>query len=182
MPVITPAYPAMCVTHTITSSSKAVIQKELARGAEMADEIVAGKQTWKCLFEKHTFFTQDYGHYLGIVAATRTQDEQLKWSGLVRAKVHKLVFELSVADTGVKLARLYPKGFDRTHRCKNEEDVYKVFQGNVQFQFNEEKVIERDESKDESAARTSMGDEQKSMTVYTTTYYIGLELDRTRST
>ena len=79
LPIITPAYPAMCATHNITDSTKAVIIKELKRAGDLTDHIALGKDKWSALFQKHTFF-HDYRYYIVITAASRTAEAQLRWS------------------------------------------------------------------------------------------------------
>jgi len=79
MPVITPNYPCMCSTHNVTKSTKSVILREMERANGIVNEIMNGNAPWSKLFERHTFFTQDYKVYLRVLAAARTKEEQLKW-------------------------------------------------------------------------------------------------------
>lgn len=79
MPVITPNYPCMCSTHNITKSTKSVILREMERANGIVNDIMLGNAPWSKLFERHTFFTQDYKVYLRVLAAARTKEEQLKW-------------------------------------------------------------------------------------------------------
>ncbi|EGW31994.1 Poly(A) polymerase PAPalpha [Spathaspora passalidarum NRRL Y-27907] len=114
MPVITPAYPSMCATHNITSSTQKVIMSELARGAEVMNQINLGKSSWSALLERHDFFHK-YKFYLCIVAATTSSDEEhLKWSGLVESKLRHLVLKLEVTD-GIELAHPYVKDFSDSY-------------------------------------------------------------------
>ena len=94
-----------------------------------------------------------------------------------------------MSDTGVELAHPFNKGFDRVHRCRTSEEVDMVFQGDLRFQVSEEKLAEAKadamaittESSDPSngdtkeSTETSNG-ESEYLTVYTTSYYVGLEL------
>lgn len=77
MPVITPAYPSMCATHNITSSTQKVILKELSRGSSIMNDINTGNKTWSDLFERHEYF-HAYKFYLCVVAATVGTSEQHK--------------------------------------------------------------------------------------------------------
>jgi poly(A) polymerase len=176
MPIITPAYPSMCATHNITHSTKAIILKELDRGVQIANNIIAGKATWKDLFVKHTFFTQDYKYYLSIVSAGRTKKAQNEWSGLVESKVRRLVSGIEMSDTGVECAHPFNKGFERIHSCKTEEEVDLVFQGDVRFQISEEKAAELETAIE---AENGTNGEPKPVLIYTASYYIGLELGET---
>jgi poly(A) polymerase len=132
----------MCATHNITHSTKAVILGEINRANGICQNILSGKRMWHDLFEKHTFFTEDYKYYLSIVSASRTKEAQQIWSGLVQSKVRRLVSAIELSDTGVDVAHPFNKGFDRMHLCKDEEEVNKVFQGELNFQISEEKLAE----------------------------------------
>jgi poly(A) polymerase len=179
----------MCATHNITHSTKAIIIRELTRCKDLSHSIAAGKKSWKDLFEKHTFFTQGYKYYLSIVSGSRTKEAQQIWSGLVQSKVRRLVSGIEMSDTGVELAHPFNKGFDRVHRCKTNEEVDMVFQGDLRFQVSEEKLEET--KSDAMITTTEMSDpsngeakeftetsngESGYLTVYTTSFYVGLEL------
>lgn len=160
MPVITPAYPSMCATHNITSSTQKVLINELRRGGQILDEIVTGTKTWKDFFVKHTFF-HEYKHYLSIVAASKGSAEaHLKWSGMVESKVRLLVQRLETLDT-IEIAHPFVKTFDKTYNC-SEEVAIKVADG--------ETVPDLEPAKD--GAQPQEGEVQ----VHTTHIYIGLEL------
>lgn len=127
MPVITPAYPSMCATHNITSSTMTQVMKELNRGAQITTNILCGKSTWDDLFERHRFF-HEHKFYLCIVAATKgISDEHLKWSGMIESKLRLLVLKLELVD-GVKLALPYFKTFEDSFRCKDSADVQKIIE------------------------------------------------------
>lgn len=190
MPIITPAYPSMCATHNITRSTKQVIQRELKRGGNITDQIMMGKIPWKNLFEKHTFFTQDYKRYLSVVSASTTKEAQLLWSGLVESKVRLLVVSLE-SNASVQLAHPFNKGFERVHSCKTEEAIEEAKSGRLEHQIKETEISESAKDlgvgavvKDEPAingrgenGQTESKEEEGVTTVYTTTHYIGLELN-----
>lgn len=162
MPVITPAYPSMCATHNITSSTQKVIISELKRGGVILDEIVTGTKTWADFFVKHTFF-QEYKYYLSIVAATKgSAENHLKWSGLVESKVRLLVQKLETLDT-IGISHPFIKTFDKYYRCTEEESI-KVADG---------EIVPGLEPVDASST-TEEGDSKVS--VHTTTIYLGLEI------
>lgn len=193
MPIITPAYPSMCATHNITISTKKIIIRELQRASEITNKIFDGKLQWKDLFQRHTFFTQNYKYYLSIVAASKTKEAQLIWSGFVESKVRRLVSGIEMSQAGVELAHPFNKGFERVHRCKNEEEIDMVLQGTLQFQDTGIKTETTDVTNDVAHVAmaegiggnlempTTDGGESKSnvdgmATIYTTTYYVGIEL------
>ena len=74
MPVITPAFPSMCSTHTIMHSTKQTMLSEFKRAHETLLSIQAGKKTWLDLLERHSFFTKDHKYYLSIIAACRDKE------------------------------------------------------------------------------------------------------------
>ena len=191
MPIITPAYPSMCATHNITMSTKTIIVRELERGGDLVDKIFTGQLQWKELFSKHSFFTHDYKAYLSIIAASRTKDAQLVWSGLVESKVRLLVSNLETQGS-IEVAHPFNKGFDRVHHCHNEEEVEAVIHGNLNYQAANIKTETTDVVKDpiRNAAAQGNGDDmpmpngdsettsngEDKHTIYTTTYYVGIEL------
>lgn len=198
MPIITPAYPSMCATHNITTSTKKIITRELQRASAITGQIADGKLQWKDLFQKHTFFTQDYKYYLSIVAASRTKEAQLIWSGLVESKVRRLVTGIETSQAGVELAHPFNEGFDRVHRCQSEEDIDMVLQGSLQFQAPDIKTETTDVANDPAHAAAAEGNGENlempkpsgeilttngsgQVTIYTTTYYMGIELTKGKS-
>lgn len=78
MPIITPAYPAMCSTHNVTKSTQLIMTQESKRAAAIVDRIVIGTGEWSELFAKHDFFHR-YRYYLQIIASTGNPDLQIKW-------------------------------------------------------------------------------------------------------
>lgn len=180
----------MCATNNVTASTKAVIQKELLRAQGVTNDIFAKKATWKQLFEKHTFFTQDYKYYLSIISASRNKLAQQIWSGFVQSRVRRLVGEIENMDTGVEIAHPYVKGFDRVHSCKSEDEFQEILHGEQKYVIKGEKTTESklqqvmaDDGNDISASTdlSKIGPDNQfedggKIEVYTTTYYIGLKL------
>jgi poly(A) polymerase len=94
MPIITPAYPAMCATHNVTASTQMVMTEEFKKGlpgisllghgtnaslgADIVDKVIVGSADWSELFLKHDFFHK-YRYYLQIIASTGDHDLQIKW-------------------------------------------------------------------------------------------------------
>ena len=191
MPIITPAYPSMCATHNITMSTKKIIVRELERGGDIVDKVFTGQLQWKDLFARHTFFTQGYKYYLSIVAASRTKDAQLVWSGLVESKVRLLVSSLETQGS-IEVAHPFNKGFERVHHCSDENEIEAVLSGDLHYQAANIKTETTDlvnDPKHTAAAQGgaddmvvpdrnggAVGDGDGKHTIYTTTYYIGVEL------
>ncbi|GIC91587.1 polynucleotide adenylyltransferase [Aspergillus udagawae] len=189
MPIITPAYPSMCATHNISMSTKAVILRELQRGGDIVDKIFLKQLTWNDLFARHSFFTQDYKYYLSITASSRTKEAESVWSGLVESKIRHLVGALDRKPT-IAVAHPFPKGFERVHIVSNEEEAEAVKNGSTKYQDKGTKTETTDERNDavheaaalsgvENAEVEPVGEKSAngdSHIIYTTTYYIGLEL------
>ncbi|KAI4213835.1 MAG: hypothetical protein LQ351_003529 [Letrouitia transgressa] len=191
MPIITPAYPAMCATHNIGHSTKKIIIQELTRGGDIADKIHAGRLQWKDLFTKHTFFTKDYKYYLSVICASKTKDAQSSWSGFIESRVRFLVQTLE-NKISIATARLFNKGFAREHHCRTEDDVHAVICGDMQFQAANIKTETTDNINDPRHNAAAQGNADGIATLnadgeattndsgpfalFTTTYYIGVEL------
>ena len=170
-------------------STKAVILRELQRGGDIVDKIWAKQATWNDLFKKHSFFTSDYKYYLGVTASSRTKEAESVWSGLVESKVRHLVGALDRKPT-IAVAHPFPKGFERIHIVSNEEEAEAVKNGSLKYQDKGTKTETTDEIKDaahQAAAQSGREDTDvpgaanntaanDGRIIYTTTYYIGLEL------
>jgi poly(A) polymerase len=184
MPVITPAFPSMCATYNISKSGKTVILRELERGGQITHKIFAGKAQWSDLFKKHTFFTSDHKYYLSVNACSLNADSAKAWSGLVESKVRIFVMQLeSIQD--IKLARPFTKGFKRVHKCADESQVREVQRGSMKYKVDETKTVETTDpelvtTNGEGAAVPSADNaqpenDQGAHTVYTYTFYIGID-------
>lgn len=137
MPVITPAYPQMCATFNITHSNKAVIQRELQRGKDIATEILAGVLPWQHLFVKHTFFTNGYKYYLAVIVTSKDKEAHKIWSGFVESKVRMLVSGVE-RHASIAIAHPFNKGFDRLHKAGSEEQLSAVIDGRLDYVCKEE--------------------------------------------
>ncbi|KAK9442807.1 Poly(A) polymerase pla1 [Metarhizium brunneum] len=181
MPVITPAYPSMCATFNISRSSMAIINRELRRGLEISESIMVGKRPWSDLFVKHTFFTSDYKYYISVISASKSKEAHNVWSGYVESKVRMLVQKLE-QHPSIALAHAFNKGYERRHQCKDDSEIAQVQDGSLDFLIKGDEDCQATaklESEEPRHDATENGDtESKRPTkVFTTTHYIGLELD-----
>ncbi|KAG1873547.1 Poly(A) polymerase [Suillus subalutaceus] len=162
MPIITPAYPAMCSTHNVTASTQMIVTEEFKKGADIVDKVIVGTASWSELFLKHDFFHK-YRYYLQVIASTATADLQIKWAGTVESRIRQLVMKLEYVDSLI-LAHPFIKGFDQVSHCITEEEVRQVAQGQIS---------------DVIAKRTKADIEglDGSSTVHSTTFYIGLLIE-----
>lgn len=153
------------------------------------DKIFMKQLSWNDLFARHSFFTSDYKYYLSITALSRTKEAESVWSGLVESKLRHLVGALDKKPI-IAVAHPFPKGFERIHRISNEQEIEAVKNGSTQYQDKGTKTETTDETKDaahEAAAQNGAEDAKipepsdqelanGGHVVYTTTYYIGIEL------
>ncbi|KIW30845.1 uncharacterized protein PV07_02538 [Cladophialophora immunda] len=184
MPIITPAFPSMCATYNISKSGKTVILRELDRADKIVTKIFAGKAPWSELFQKHTFFTADHKYYLSVTASALNADAAKAWAGLVESKVRIFVMQLE-GTKGIELARPFTKGFKRVHRCQNDDQIREVQRGSMKYKVEETKTVETTApelvtANGNGAAvplsdNTSQEQDTDAHTVYTYTFYIGID-------
>lgn len=172
MPIITPAFPSMCATHTVMPSTLRIMKEEFGRADEILQHIFSGTKTWDALFERHSFFSKDHKYYLSVVAASRSKEASSTFSGLVQSKIRHIVKGIDDGQTGIDTARPYIEYFERVHRCKNEDQIFEVSQGVLDY------MIPAAEVNSESTTPAN-GDIS---IIHTTTFYIGLTLPAGMST
>ena len=172
MPVITPAYPSMCATHNISDSTKKVILGEFERGIQVTNDIFSNKKTWADLFSKHDFFYR-YKYYLAVSITTKGSDEQhLKWTGLVESKLRLLVLKLEVLP-GINIAHPFPDLFGATYAYDNDEDAQTIID-NYGSHKTEAKLASFTKVTEENKDDESIKESKK---VYMTSMYIGLDVN-----
>jgi poly(A) polymerase len=167
MPVITPAVPQMCSTHSVSLSTMALMMSEFERADNIITSITAGGKPWDDLFQRHTFFTHNHKYYLAVHAVCTTKNAHDQFSGLVKSKVRLLAKGIDEGQTNIEHAITYMDGFDRFHRCENEEQLDQVKQGHLPYKIDQEQIPKDD-------GQPSDGEWPK--IIYTTTFYIGLTM------
>ena len=193
MPILTPAYPSTNTAHTIGPSTKMVIMHELERGEKIVADIYDGKKQWKELFQRHTFFTESYKHYICIITAARDKDAHDAWAGLVHSRAKRLVADIEQSDArSVELVQLFNKGFERVHECHNPTDVERTLDGELDCQISDTKTTEstnapvtegvaQSETDGVEVPAMSNGvdaESQGPQKLWTTTYYLGIGLKK----
>jgi poly(A) polymerase len=168
MPVITPAVPQMCSTHSISLSTMALMMSEFERADNIINSITTEGRPWNDLFQRHTFFTKNHKYYLAVHAICTTKLAHDQFSGLVKSKVRILAKSIDEGQTNIKYAITYMDGFDRVHRCENEEQLDQVKQGQMQYKIDQDQVTKEDDAK--------LADGEWPKVIYTTTFYIGLTM------
>jgi poly(A) polymerase len=167
MPVITPAVPQMCSTHSVSLSTMALMMSEFERADKIITSIAAGGKPWDDLFQRHTFFTQNHKYYLAVHAVCTTKSAHDQFSGLVKSKVRLLAKGIDEGQTNIQYAITYMDGFDRFHRCQNEAQLDQVKQGQLQHKIDQDQLPKFD---------GKPSDGEWPMIIYTTTFYIGLTM------
>ncbi|KAJ7130989.1 poly-A polymerase [Mycena filopes] len=148
MPIITPAYPAMCSTHNVTASTQMIMTEEFKKAADIVDKVIVGKAAWSELFSKHDFFHK-YRYYLK--------------AGTVESRIRQLVMKLEYVDS-LTLAHPFIKGFEQILYCFTDEEVRLVAQGEIP-----DAVLRRKKEDNDGKEGASV--------VYSTTFYIGLLIE-----
>jgi poly(A) polymerase len=160
MPIITPAYPSMCATHNVTQSTHTIMIEQFKEASELVAKIMVGEYGWDNLFVHHDFFSR-YRHYLQIVAASKTKEQQLKWGGMVESRLRQLIMRLEVVD-GIALAHPFIKGTDRNFICTSDEQWISIGHG----------TWPAGEPPSEEEMATAETDRKQ--VIYTTSFYVGL--------
>ncbi|KAJ9118933.1 hypothetical protein QFC24_005898 [Naganishia onofrii] len=159
MPIITPAYPVMCSTHNVSDSTLTVMMNEFARGVSIHKKIMEGKATWDELFEESDFFTK-YKWYLEVTTSTGSEETMHLWAGTVESKLRMLVRDLKDNTPLIKVAHPYIEGKSKVTICKGDDEIRSAAAGIPPAQVHSE-------------------DEPGTSKVWTTTFYIGLDLKQT---
>jgi poly(A) polymerase len=195
MPVITPAYPRQNACHTIGPSTQKVLMREMERAEKIVNSIHDSDWPWKVLFQRHTFFTDEYKHYICVITAGKTKEAQQAWSGLVESKVKWLISGIEISDAkSVELVQPFNKGFNRVHECKTGDDEEKTKDGNLDCQVKEIKTETTDQANDimvQAVAQTDTDgqdvpttngtapkESDGPQTIWTTTFYLGIGLKK----
>lgn len=109
-----------------------IINRELKRALQISESIMVGKRPWSDLFSKHTFFTAGYKYYISVISAAKTKESHTIWSGYVESKVRMLVQKLEQHQS-IALAHAFNKGYERHHRCHNEQEIESVQEGSLDY-------------------------------------------------
>jgi len=122
-PVITPAYPAMNSTMSVSRQTLQILIEEFCRGHDILERLWKNHQKnpnksesddpgdiFKELFEPSDFFIQ-YPHYLSLCVVGPTLNDSLNWVGFVESRLRKLVSDMLGKSLPLSKIQLWPKKF-----------------------------------------------------------------------
>lgn len=124
-PMITPAYPAMNSTLSVSRQTLQILQEEFSRGHIIVDKLykdyikgdvldedkVESGEIWEELFESSDFFI-GYPHYLSLCIVGPSQQDAQSWAGFVESRLRKLVSDMLGRSLPLSKIQLWPKKFD----------------------------------------------------------------------
>lgn len=128
-PIITPAYPAMNSSISISRQTLQILHEEISRGHEIMDKLwkkVSNKNDpnskkidesgidenmFSELFDTSDFFIL-YPYYLSLCIVGPSQSDMQSWSGFVESRLRKLVSDLLGKSLPLSKIQLWPKKFD----------------------------------------------------------------------
>ncbi|TMW65682.1 hypothetical protein Poli38472_008324 [Pythium oligandrum] len=93
MPIITPAYPAMNSSYSVTQATLQILKREFGKAASRSFEIETKKGKWGSLFA-HPVFFQRWQHYLRVQITAKDVSDFSKWFGWVESRLRYLIQRL----------------------------------------------------------------------------------------
>lgn len=91
MSIITPAFPCMNSSHTVSITTAQIIRKAFRKGYKRVRMVKNGLKSWDFLFEKVDFF-EKFPLFLEIsIVATINQGDFLIWKGHYESRLRKLI-------------------------------------------------------------------------------------------
>ena len=124
-PMITPAYPAMNSTLSVSRQTLQILQEEFGRGHSIVDKLykdyqrgdvlneeeIENGEIWKELFQPSDFFI-GYPNYLSLCIVGPSQQDAQSWAGFVESRLRKLVSDMLGRSLPMSKIQLWPKKFD----------------------------------------------------------------------
>ena len=115
-PMITPAYPAMNSTLSVSRQTLQILHEEFCRGYDIMDKlwkehqkgIITSGDVFHELFQPSDFFIS-YPYYLSICIVGPTEADAQSWTGFVESRLRKLVSDMLGKSLPLSKIQLWPK-------------------------------------------------------------------------
>ena len=114
-PILTPAYPSMNSTMSMSRQTLQIMHEEFCRGHEIVDRLWKQHQDdasspldWKELFRPSDFFIA-YPYYLSMCIVGPTQADAQAWVAFVESRLRKLVSDMLGRSLPLSKIQLWPK-------------------------------------------------------------------------
>lgn len=184
MPIITPAFPSMCSTHNVTSSTLRLMTTEFQRANEVCERINKGSSGWQELFYPTDFFRR-HRNFFQILAISESKEEHLSWSGFIGSKVRHLTPKLELIPM-IDSAPPFNEGFEKVVVV-----VAATSSGASDFATNLTKIKDAHcfngygvcsgKNDDDDDVTTTETAEKTTKTYYTIAYYVALVIKAPQS-
>lgn len=110
MPILTPAYPSMNSSMSVSELTLSVMKDEFKRGLECIERIIAsGGENWDEFFSPSDFFAI-HQHYLAVDIYAENEKDQQAWCGFCESRLRKLVDSLAY-NRPLRRLRVYTQKF-----------------------------------------------------------------------
>jgi poly(A) polymerase len=118
-PIITPAYPAMNSSLSVSRQTLQILHEEFCRGHMILDKLWKEHQksplqsgdAFNELFEPSDFFIS-YPYYLSLCTVANTEAEAQSWTGFVESRYRKLISDMLGKSLPLSKIQLWPKKFE----------------------------------------------------------------------
>lgn len=118
-PIITPAYPAMNSTLSVSRQTLQILHEEFCRGHQILDRLwkehqknpLSSGDIFQELFEPSDFFIS-YPYYLSLCIVANTETEAQSWTGYVESRLRKLISDMLGKSLPLSKIQLWPKKFE----------------------------------------------------------------------
>ncbi|KAJ7521758.1 hypothetical protein O6H91_19G066700 [Diphasiastrum complanatum] len=107
MPIITPAYPCMNSSYSVSLSTLRVMMEEFRRANEICENLEMNKADWNALFEPYPFF-EAYKNYLQVEITALDDDDFRQWKGWVESRLRHLTLKIEKHTSGLLQCHPYP--------------------------------------------------------------------------
>ncbi|WJZ97880.1 hypothetical protein VitviT2T_016450 [Vitis vinifera] len=117
MPIITPAYPNMNSSYSVSTSTLEAMMKQFHTANKICNDIELNKSSWGALFEPFLFF-RSYQNYLQVDITATDADDLRAWKGWVESRLRQLTLKVERCTIGKLLCVPCPREYvDTSRQC-----------------------------------------------------------------